>query len=40
MDLYVIKIDGEKLADLVRQGLLKPSDFTLLEVKFKEDEEI
>jgi len=40
MDSYVIRIDGEILADLVRQGLLKPSDFTLLEVKFKEDEEI
>ena len=40
MDSFVIKIDGEILENLVREGKLRPSEFQLLEVKFKEDEEI
>ena len=40
MDSYVIRIDGEILANLVKEGHLRPSEFQLLEVKFKEDEEI
>ena len=39
MDSYTIKIDGEVLANLVRDGYLRPSEFQLLEITFKDDDE-
>jgi hypothetical protein len=35
-DKYTIEINGKVLADLLKSGLLRPSDIKMLKVEYKE----
>ena len=36
-DIYTIEIDGKKLADLLKSGLLRPSEIKMLKIDYKDE---
>jgi|DEB0MinimDraft_4_1074332.scaffolds.fasta_scaffold43544_2 hypothetical protein len=36
-DIYTIEIDGKVLADLIKKGLLRPSEIKMLKIEYKDE---